>query len=163
MLRMIREVQGETQSGAGSEDDTPPEEEMLSLEGPVQNGSGAYYNGAHDAEGAEGNLKQVRFSSSIPPSRQSQYGAEDEENSFGGGQDQAVLRKGSATSTGFRRRQVTRLMSLQEDPRDKTPSLERERNGSLPINILERPGTSGGVVTVGDVTVRYYVHTVLKV
>ncbi len=156
MLRMIREVQGETQLGAPPEDDTmdiPGQE--TGLEGPGSNGSAAHHNGANGTMD-DGSLKHVRFSSSIPPSRQSRYGTESEQNSFSstGSPDQAALKKGSVTTTGFRRRQVTRLMSLQEEPRDSSPALER--NGSLPINILERPGTAGGggVVTVGDVTVR---------
>ena len=110
----------------------------------------------HEEESDEGdrqastNGKQVRFSSGLPPTRQSRYGPEDGEEGMEYSSlpslrhDQSVLRKGSASSSGFRRRQVSRLMSLQEPSHGHTA--DREANGSVPGNRqTDKPLLVGGV------------------
>ncbi len=96
----------------------------------------------------------MSFSGGLPPTRQSRYGDDEEVRSVS--PDQRLLQGGSGRS--FRRRQVSRLMSLQEN---KKPSLldnaeSASLNGSLPV--LRRysadPGTVG-VTTIGDVMLRY--------
>lgn len=155
MLKLIQEAEERkgAQSESGDDDTTglPQEEASAVSDDAVKYDS----DGAWSQEdvGAEGNVKQVRFSSTSPPSRQSRYGGDEEENySSIGGSDQSLLKKGSATSLGFRRRQVTRLMSLQESPQEKEP---RERNGSLPALGLEQQFESTEPeVSVGDVILR---------
>ena len=82
------------------------------------------------------NSKQVRFSSGLPPTRQSRFGPDDcgSDTVYGSSQspDQAKLRRGSAPNFGFRRRQVSRLINLQEPPQSRW--LPRETNGELPIS-----------------------------
>ena len=155
MLKQIREA--EERKGAEpetSEEDTvdSTQEEALAVsDGAVKYGGEDGWS--HANRGVGGNVKQVRFSSTSPPSRQSRYGGDEEDaySSLGGGNDQSLLKKGSATSQGFRRRQVTRLMSLQESP-EKEP---KERNGSLPVLGLNREfeSTEPGV-PVGDIILR---------
>ena len=111
----------------------------------------------HDEESDEGEKqasKQVRFSSGLPPTRQSRYGPEDVEEGpeFSSlpslrhqNPDQSVLRKGSASSTGFRRRQVHRLMSLQE------PIGHSEANGAVSSS---RQSASDKTFVVGRVQIR---------
>lgn len=104
-------------------------------------------------------VKQVRFSSNVPPTRQSRYGSDDEE-SFGNnvsGSDQSLLKKGSATALGFRRRQVTRLMSLQEQgSHDKEPEVEATGRETRSLNgsILSTAELDSSTVAVGDVILR---------
>ena len=54
----------------------------------------------------------MRFAGGQPPSRQSRYG-NDEDSDISKYKDKALL-KGSSISAGYRRRQVNRLMSLQQ-------------------------------------------------
>ena len=124
-------------------------------------GDAAYESGLSQEElNSEASVKQVRFSNSLPPSSQSRFGdvnGEDENISYNslGGPDQSLLKKGSATSLGFRRRQVTRLMSLQESPPPRAEQgRERQRNGSLPANNLEQEFSDASGVAVGDVILR---------
>lgn len=159
MLLLLREVNGETQSKAGSEigDEEMrdvPEEEIVMDDSMKYEQDSVYDTGWNQSQdGSESGVKQVRFSANMPSTRQSRFGT-DEENSISSvsSVDQSVLRKGSATSAGFRRRQVTRLMSLQDSsPREK----ERERHGSLPVIPNVDRQFEGGVVTVGDVIIRW--------
>ncbi len=104
----------------------------------------------HDEESDEngrGSSKQVRFSSGLPPTRQSRFGPENGEEGVEFSSlppDQSVLRRGSASSTGFRRRQVSRLMSLQEP----IQASNREANGVHPVRqsaASDKPFIVGGV------------------
>ena len=168
MLRQIREVEDESQSRAGSEtgdedvkelpEDDEVEESMVSYD----QSNGASYNAEWDQEEtpeSASSTKQVRFSTNIPPSRQSRYGTEEEAsiNSLRSSAEQSMLKKGTASSSGFRRRQVTRLMNSQENPREKEGGgggRERERNGV--ISSLDRSTDPPGVMaTIGDILVRY--------
>jgi hypothetical protein len=127
MLKLLREAeerQGAQPESTGEDKIDLPHDEAR----PVNDD--AISEGAYDSQedsGVEGNVKQVRFSPSSPPSRQSRYGG-DEEDVYSSivGSDQSLL-KGSATSHSFRRRQVTRLMSLQESP-EKEELKERNRS-----------------------------------
>lgn len=104
----------------------------------------------HDEDSDEGeryplsNGKQVRFSSGLPPTRQSRYGPENGEEGIEFSslpnirQDQSMLRKGSASSSGFRKRQVSRLMSLQEYPQGHSAD-SREENGRVPVGRQAAP------------------------
>lgn len=164
LLKLLQQVNERTgaqpearQPEAGVDNMTAlPEEEALAVsDDAVKYDSDGDTGWSQEEVGADGSVKQVRFSSNTPPSRQSRYG-NDEEDSYGsiGGSDQSLLKKGSATSLGFRRRQVTRLMSLQESPQE--PKEPRERNGSLPAGSLERQYESTGPgVAVGDVILRW--------
>lgn len=95
-----------------------------------------------DGEGGGGNggKKQVHFSAGLPPTRQSRYGTdEDEQTSASAAHSpkQRVLAKGTAGASGFRRRQVSKLMSLQS----QTSGLPRQRSlGNGELN--GGPGTS---------------------
>jgi len=118
----------------------------------------------HDEESDEGEKqasKQVRFSSGLPPTRQSRYGPEDGEEGpeFSSlptlhqqNPDQSVLRKGSASSTGFRRRQVSRLMSLQE------PVGHSESNGRISTS---RQSAADKAFVMGGLQIRYVVRLTL--
>lgn len=162
MLKMMREVLDETQSEAGSEEGGSDEVKDIPGEEGLEVGG---EESQEEELGSEGSVKQVRFSSNMPPVRNSRY-ADDEENVYNtppAGSAQSVLRKGSATSSGFRKRQVTRLMSLQEDTREKEGVeriSSRERGASLPVGSLQRQFESmEGGVAVGDVLLRY-IHVV---
>lgn len=158
LLKLLQQVTGRT--GAQPE---LAEDSMKDL--PQEEPLAASNNGAkYDSEGTfdtgeispDGSVKQVRFSSNTPPSRQSRFGGdEDDTYSSLGGSDHSLLKKGSATALGYRRRQVTRLMSLQESPREKELP-QKERNGSLPAGSLDRQfEATGPGVAVGDVILRW--------
>ncbi len=97
----------------------------------------------------------MSFSGGLPPSRQSRYGDDEEVRPVS--PDQRILQGGSGR--GFRRRQVSRLMSLQDNkkfsPLDDSAESVIASNGSLPI--LRRHSADPGamsVATIGDVMLR---------
>lgn len=168
MLKQIREVAGETQPKATpavtNHDHWSDDDDMRDIleEDETEDQDGDSGDGAQSVPSIgpeEESLKQVRFSSGLPPSRQSRYGADDEEfySISVASPEQASLKKGSATASGFRRRQVTKLMSLQESPRGGIPATrDKEMNGSLPVSRSPRRSVdmAEGVTTVGDVLLR---------
>lgn len=160
MLKLIRESErtGAREIAEDSMKELPQEAPLAASSDTIKYDSDGACDTAWSQEdmGADENVKQVRFSANTPPSRQSRHGG-DEEDAYSsiGGSDHSLLKKGSATSLGYRRRQVTRLMSLQENPREKEVPM-RERNGSLPTESLEREFESTGPgVAVGDIVLRW--------
>lgn len=152
MLEMIRKIPKNTQSQSAVEklvegsDDGLSEEEALADEEEEDR-----ISGDDDVSRSTSSSKQVRFSSGLPPSRQSRFGPEEDEEassmySMPPHTDQTVLRRGSATTSGFRRRQVSRLMSLQETPQGRLPM--KAMNGSVPVSrhSLDKTKVVGGVV-----------------
>ena len=94
------------------------------------------------AEGERG--RQVRFSAGLPPTRQSRFGPDDDVlETRSTSPEQQLLQKGSATSRGFRRRQVSRLMSLQ-DNKGQRSGTGIQRTVSLMEDEGEEPGTMNG-------------------
>lgn len=158
MLKLLQEAEERkgAQSESGEDDTTElPQEEALAVSDDAVKYDSEGASGTGLSQEEEGNVKQVRFSSTSPPSRQSRFGG-DEEDSYCsvGGSDQSLLKKGSATSLGFRRRQVTRLMTLQESSQEKEP---RESNGSLPavLGMEQQLESTEPGVSVGDVILRW--------
>ena len=147
MLRLLRE-HGITDENEMK--DIPDEvEENSYIQGAVETG------GASGGQASEGSLKQVRFSSGLPPTRQSRYGNDDKDPYASlSNSEQSILNKGSAISSGFRRRQVSRLMSLQETPQEKGLF---EVSESLPVGSPRRHSVPLEVesMAVGDVMLRW--------
>ena len=116
--------------------------------------------------------RQVRFSAGLPPTRQSRFGHDDDIlEARSTSPEQQLLQKGSATSRGFRRRQVSRLMSLQES-KDRRSGTGIQRAVTLMEDEGEEPGAmngtppsirrhsadpslSGSVATLGSVMLRF--------
>lgn len=114
--------------------------------------------------------RQVRFSGGLPPTRQSRFGHDDEVvKTRPISPQQQVLQAGSATSHGFRRRQVSRLMSLQET-KDHKSKVEHSKSlmdedeeeyssvtRSLPSqqSHMVDPSPDDSVATIGVVMLRY--------
>ena len=105
-----------------------------------------------------GGGKHVRFSSGLPPTRQSRFGADNEGTDLQTASlDRRMLQKGSAAGNGFRRRQVSRLMSLQSPPKGAQESgmIEGVGNGSLPaLRRQSEPVSSTSVTTIGNIMLR---------
>lgn len=101
--------------------------------------------------------KQVRFSSGLPPTRQSRFGSDNEGRSLQTASlDRKMLQKGSASGNGFRRRQVSRLMSLQHGSHESGQTKDSVENGSVPTARRQsEPVTSSNVTTIGDIMLRY--------
>ena len=145
MLKLLNQFRETGRVGDGSREEEEEEEEVMVSDDFARNGLGEA--GWSQDEAADGSTKQVRFSPSIPPSRQSRYGPDDDESFVSiGGPDQSLLKTGSMSSV--RRRQVSRLMSLQETPREME-SIGAQRNGSVP-NLESTMET----VSVGDILLR---------
>lgn len=131
----------------GRAGDENREDKRMASDDFAQNGSKA---GWGQDEALDGSMKQVRFSPSMPPSRQSRYGPDDDEYTSIGGSDQSLL---TGSTSSFRRRQVSRLMSLQETPREME-SVGSQRNDSV-SNLESVVEALVEAVAVGDVLLRW--------
>ena len=87
----------------------------------------------------------MRFAAGLPPTRQSRFGGEEEESVYRPcSPKEAQLLRGSAISPNYRRRQVNRLMNMQQSSVDSwtsssSPQQSLESTGSLSSS-LERGG-----------------------
>ena len=74
----------------------------------------------------------MRFSAGLPPTRQSRYGPDDEENPYHSRYpNESQLLRGSAVSPNYRRRQVNRLLERTSSPQTSSEStiLPEESDG----------------------------------
>ena len=78
------------------------------------------------------NVMQVRFAPGLPPTHQSRYGSEEEESLYRPrSPKEAQLLRGSAVSPNYRRRQVNRLINMQQTSLEQRNSPSQSPNHSL--------------------------------
>ena len=104
---------------------------------------------------------QVRFSSNLPPTRQSRFGPNDGERVQFHSPNNATLAKGSVAETGFRRRQVSKLMNLQTDPhqgRRSLPPRHHSMDAQMYTSERIRVSENSNSTAFHYLLIRYYIH-----